>query len=532
MAACGAKKEGAGTSAPKAAESTQSTAGKTLVLAMPDTPPGLDGDQLVSGYTEKIMSNVYVSNLVQFKQVDDQKFGVKRSDILAPGDQGIQPGLAEKYEVSPDGKVYTFYLRKDAKSQFGNAVTAEDVRWSFERRFALKGVGKFMTDVMGVEGPASVKVVNENTVQVTVKQPTPVYFKVDAMLFYGGVFDTKEVKKHVTSDDPWATKWLANNTAGFGPYYVSKFEKGRELVLKANPNYYGTKPAIETVIWKAVPSSANRLALLLKGDVDVAEELNSDELDKVDQSADAKVWRFPGNILFPLGLNTKQKPFDNKLVRQALAYAVPYDEINKTVFRGKAFPATSVVPDLYPGHIDAFQYKKDTAKAKELLTQAGYANGFDMTLTYDSAQPEHEQTAVILQTALREIGVKVTLEKLPTAVFSQKTGKKEAHSFLNIYWPFVADSGYALWIYLTSESFLNASNYNNPQFDDLVKKLLATQGDAARQPLAVDAQKLLADDVPWILLQNPGQRVAMRKNITGFSWNPGNHVNYSLLNKQ
>jgi len=160
--------------------------GGTITVAMPDTPPGLDSDQLLNTFTEKIAVNCYSHDVVGFKIKDDPEFGLM-ADILAPGTEGIDPGFAESFEISEDGTTYTFKLRADVGSPFGNMLTANDVKWSFDRRKELKGVGGFMTDVMLVKSADDVKVVDDQTITYTVAAPNPAFFKIDAIMWYGGI---------------------------------------------------------------------------------------------------------------------------------------------------------------------------------------------------------------------------------------------------------------------------------------------------------------------------------------------------------
>ncbi len=501
----------------------------SIRAAMPDTPPGLDSDQLLNAYTEKIAVNCYSHDIVGFKITDDPKYGGAMADILAPGTEGIDPGFAESWTISADQRTYTFKLRTDVGSPYGNKLTADDVKWSFDRRKALKGVGSFMTDVMLITSPDDVKVVDPQTITYTTASPNPAFFKIDAIMWYGGIFDSVEAKKHASSDDPWATKWLATNTAGFGPYHVQDLVQGQGLRLVANPNWYKGKPAIEQVAWRAIPSAADRLALLSRGDVDIAEGLTGEQLKGLKDVANVQVISRPSNIIRSLILNTQKPELKDARVRQAIAYAVPYDQIIQTVFFGEADRQRSPVPAMYPGYNGKYWvYDTNVDKAKALLQEAG-AQPFQLPVTFDSSNSDDQLIANILQTALSEIGITVVQDKVPTAVYSQKIGQKQDFAYLSQNWPLVADPGYALWVYWYSTNFLNAANYNNPEFDQLLTKGMGTLDEKERFAMFDKAQEIYEHDQPWVLLVNQNFQLPMSKKLSGFVWYTDNHVHYEHL---
>jgi peptide/nickel transport system substrate-binding protein len=501
----------------------------SITVAMPDTPPGLDDDQLLNALTEKVAVNCYSHDMVGFKVKNDSEFGGQMADILAPGSEGIDPGFAESWQVSADGRTYTFKLRDDVGSPWGNKLTAEDVKWSFDRRKALKGVGGFMTDVMLVKSPDDVKVVDPQTVSITISAPNPAFFKIDAIMWYGGVFDSQEAKKHATGDDPWATQWLATNTAGFGPYHVQDLVQGQGLRLVANPNWYKGKPPIEQIVWRAIPSAADRLALLSRGDVDIAEGLTGEQLKGLAGTGDVQVISRPSNIIRSLILNMQKPELKDVRVRQAIAYAVPYDQIIQSVFFGEADRQRSPVPAMYPGYTDKYWvYDTNVEKAKSLLKEAG-SQPFKLPVTFDSSSAEDQLIANILQTALGEIGIEVVQDKVPTAVFSQKIGKKQDYAYLAQNWPLVADSGYALWVYWFSTNFLNAANYNNPEFDSLLTSGMGTLDETQRTEAFRKAQEIYERDQPWVILVNQRFQLPMSRKLSGFVWYTDNHVHYEHL---
>jgi peptide/nickel transport system substrate-binding protein len=502
--------------------------GATITVAMPDTPPNLDSDQLLNNFTEKIAVNCNAHDVVTFKVIDDPEFGLM-ADILAPGTEGIDPGFAESFEVSEDGTTYTFKLRTDVGSPYGNMLTAHDVKWSFDRRKALPGVGRFMTDVMLIQSEDDVEVIDDQTITYKVASPNPAFFKIDAIMWYGGIYDSVEAQKHATDDDPWAMQWLSTNTAGFGPYHVQDLVQGQGLRLVANPNWYKGVPPITEIRWRVVPSAADRLALLARGDVDIAEGLTGEQLQELKENPDVQVLSRPSNIIRSLILNTKKPELADRRVRQAIAYAIPYDQIIQTVFFGEAERQRSPIPAMYPGYTDEYWvYDTDVEKAKALLTEAG-SEPFQLPITFDSSSADDQLIANILQTALGELGIEVVQDKVPTAVYSQKVGQKEDYAYLAQNWPLVADPGYALWVYWFSTNFLNSANYDNPEFDELLTKGMGTMDEEERFALFDRAQQIYEEDQPWVIMVNQRFQLAMSPRLSGFTWHTDNHVHYEHL---
>ena len=161
-------------------------------------------------------------------------------------------------------------------------------------------------------------------------------------------------------------------------------------------------------------------------------------------------------------------------------------------------------------------------------TQAG-SEPFQLPITFDSSNADDQLIANILQTALGEIGIEVVQDKVPTAVFSQKIGQKEDYAYLSQNWPPVADPGYALWVYWYSTNFLNAANYDNQEFDELLNNGMGTLDEAERFAMFDRAQEIYEADQPWVLLVNQRFQLAMSPRLTGFTWHTDNHVHYEHL---
>ena len=198
-----------------------------------------------------------------------------------------------------------------------------------------------------------------------------------------GPMDAIEAQANATDDDPWARLWLAKNDIGSGEYYVESWEPGVAMVLRANPDYWAGKAFFDQVVLQIVPNSANRALLLREGEVDIATGLSTDELASLEGSEGVKVLSVPTRNQMMLGLNTTMGPTADVRVRQALSYAVPYEDIIEGIFAGKSRVSAGPVPldgQYHDSSLWPFSYDPDAARA--LLAEAGYADGFEIHARY------------------------------------------------------------------------------------------------------------------------------------------------------
>ena len=248
---------------------------KTLVIAAPATPLSLDVENSLSPGTIDTVAAFY-DYLIGFGTIPDTVDGVMREDLEPrpdlPGGYNLKGMLAESWAFAEDGKSVVFTLRQGVLSNWGNELTAEDVKYTFDRKFEVKGAGAFMTSVMGLPDKDAVKVESKYVVSFTLKDPNPILMIVCGHLA-NPIFDSTKCKEMATTDDPWARNFLDTNVAGFGPYALKDITRGQQMVATARSDYYGEKPYFETVVFREVPISATRLQLLQGGAVDIAQNL-------------------------------------------------------------------------------------------------------------------------------------------------------------------------------------------------------------------------------------------------------------------
>ena len=329
--------------------------------------------------------------------------------------QTIKPGLADSWDTKDAGDHWeiTFKLHPGNKFASGNPVTADDVVYSFNRVVAINGSPAFLfTDDAGLKVD-SAKAVDPLTVVISLpKTSSPGAFLAILTNTVASVVDSKEVKTHETGGDN-GTAWLLDHSAGSGAYVVDHWTKDVEVLLKANPNFGGTKPALDSVLLSHVPESANQLTALQKGDADIALNLTPEQLATL--SGDTVSVKGSDLRLFYLGMNVAMKPLDKVEVREALRMAIDYDGIVNDLLSGNGQKVQTIIPSPMFGYNNDAPFQQDVAGAKALLQKAGVSDlKLEMEIP-EGAAPGGVQWSDLgakLQSDWAKIGVTVTIKQV------------------------------------------------------------------------------------------------------------------------
>ena len=512
-----------------------STPKDTLVVAAPATPSSLDSEFNVDIQTTDAIGMLYDS-LIQFKAIrDPQNPNVRREDLSFHKTEkygwAVGGKLAESWEITKGGRKVVFQLKKGIKSSWGNELTAKDVKYTWDRHFALKGVGGFFIGVLKLPNPESVKIEGPYAISFETPKPNPVMLTMMVNL-YNPIFDATKMLAVEKSGDKWGQTFLKNNSAGFGPYQLTELTHGVQAVFTARKDYYGPAPAMKTVVYKEVPQSPQRVALVQGGSADVAQYLRPRELKALSKVQGVRIDAVRGTQQTWIELNSKIKPFDNVLVRQAMNFALPQDAIIKTVYQGYGYPLRTGIPTLYPSANETFwNYRYDPEKAKALLKAAGMAKGFSTTLSYNAGVPEQEEISTIYRTSLEQIGVKIQLNKLPAGTFYDYVSKRSQPMIFYTDAPWNPDPGYANYLYFDSKSFVDYSNYKSAKVDSLIENGLNIIDLAKRIPMYEEAQKIYMHDAPWVFIVRPNPALAVRDNVHGWILYTSNNVRFQDFTK-
>ena len=494
--------------------------GPTLIVAAPQTPTGFDGD--IPKVATRQMIVQANESLVRYKRttLPDGR------PTLDPAN--LEANLAESWDVLDGGKTFVFHLRKGVKSPWGNEMKADDIVWSFERAWQIKRTSFFLYNLIGVIGAEKT---GEYDVTVKLKQPSPIFLPMLTM-YFPTLHDKTQVLKNATPDDPWGLKYIDQNLVGFGAYFVDSVKPGEQVVLKANPNYFRGAPYYERIIYREVPSVANRVALLKTGQVQWVEDLPLKQIADLKKDRSVKVESAVGTQPATIRMNPTIAPFTDKRVRQAFVLATDFASFNKSVFEGLGTQITSLVPPTVPGHINAFTPPaRDPAKAKQLLAEAGFPNGLDVPLFYAGTYWWMEPAAIQLKNQLAEAGITLNLTRLPDPEFVKRglVQVRDMALFPAGDATFVLDPVFTAWIFGYGQGVSNRNAYKNDDFDKLILAALSEQDPAKRLDEMKQAQQIHADDASWIMLNYPGVHVAMAPCITGWIWHTDDWPRYGEL---
>jgi peptide/nickel transport system substrate-binding protein len=445
--------------------------------------------------------------------------------------------LAEDMNLS-DMSV-TFKLKKNAKFHDGTQVAAKDVKWSLDRAVSVGGFPTFQMSAGSLTKPEQFVVVDDSTVRVDFAKKDRLTVP-DLAVIVPCVINSELVKKNASEKDPWGLEYTKQQTAGSGAYKVTKWTAGTEVIMERNDAWVGGPlPKIKRVIWRMVPQAGNRRALLERGDADISYELPFKDFQEMKASGKLDVVSLPfSNGIQYVGMNVTKPPFDNPKVRQAVAYAMPYQKIMDAVLFGLANPMFGAAADK-PTEVawpQPTKYFTDMAKAKALLTEAGYADGFETTISFDlNFAGVNEPLCVLVQESLAQLGIKTTINKVPGANWRTELNKKEMPLYTNVFSGWLDYPEYFFyWCYHGNNSVFNTMSYKSPDMDRLIDgaRGAAAAGDKATYDTDVRGFVDLAfADVPRIPLYQPFVNVAMQKNISGYQYWFHRRLDYRALVK-
>jgi peptide/nickel transport system substrate-binding protein len=449
----------------------------------------------------------------------------------------FEPELAEDWNATSTS--VTFKLRKDATFHDGTPITAKDVKWSFDRAVSVGGFPTFQMKAGSLEKPEQFVAVDERTFRVDFIRKDRLTMP-DLAVIVPAVYHSELIKKNATEKDPWGLEYTKTNIAGGGAYKVASWQSGNEVVFERNENWKsGPPPKVRRIVWRTVPSAGNRRALVERGDADISFDLPNKDFAELRQGGKVTVAVTPiGNGIGYIGMNCKNPPFNNVKVRQAVAYAIPYQKIMDAVLFGLANPMFGAKPDapIAIAWPQPHSYNTDLGKAKALLAEAGYPNGFETTLSFDLGfSVVNEPLCILVQESLGQIGIKATINKIPGANWRNELLKKEMPLISNFFSGWLDYPEYFFfWCYHGQNAVFNTMSYQDKEMDALIDtaRKAAAEGDMAAYEKSVRGfvEKSFTE-VPRIPLFQPTLGVALQKNISGYRYWFHRQLDYRSLAK-
>jgi peptide/nickel transport system substrate-binding protein len=320
----------------------------------------------------------------------------------------IYPQIAQKWEI--DNKGITFHLR-EATFASGNPVTSADVVYSITRLLKLDQAAAANLKRVGYNADNVEKLVtapDEKTVRVDLSgEVTAELLLYRLAMVIASVVDSKEVKDHEVSDD-WGNAWLRTHSAGSGPFSLNKWTPNEIVILEANKDYAGGAPKMRRVVVRHVPESQVERLMLDRGDIDIASALNAADLSTFNGKQGFEIQRVPTGGFYVLAMNASKEPLSNPKVREAIAYGIDYKGMEKAIMGPYGRARTVPVPENFEFAIPSPDWQLDVTKAKALLAEAGFKDGFTLNLK-TIAQTPRIDLATAIQATLGQIGIKVNI---------------------------------------------------------------------------------------------------------------------------
>ncbi|GKW38668.1 dipeptide ABC transporter periplasmic-binding protein DppA [Pectobacterium carotovorum] len=495
---------------------------KTLVYCSEGSPEGFNPQLFTSGTTFDASSIPIYNRLVEFKD----------------GTTDTGPGLAEKWDISEDGKTYTFHLRKGVKWQDSKdfkpsrEFNADDVIFSFMRQqdanhpyHKVSGGSYEYYQGMGMpELVSKIEKVDDYTVRFVLNRPEAPFLANLAMDF-ASIMSAEYADKMLKAGTP---EKIDLNPIGTGPFQLQQYQKDSRILYKAFEGFWGTKPGIDRLVFSITPDASVRYAKLQKDECQIMPYPNPADLARMKEDKNITLMEQPGLNVGYLSYNVEKKPLDNVKIRQALNYAVNKSAIIDAVYQGAGQAATNLIPPTMWGYNkDVKDYSYDPEKAKALLKEAGMADGFAIDLWAMPVQrpynPNARRMAEMIQSDWAKVGVKA---KIVTYEWGEylKRAKDGEHQTVLMGW--TGDNGDPDNFFATlfsCDAAKNGSNYSKwcyKPFEDLIQPARAISDHEKRIELYKQAQVVMHDQAPALIVAHSTVYEPVRKNVKGYVVQP------------
>jgi peptide/nickel transport system substrate-binding protein len=496
----------------------QAQAPKTLVIAIGADQTGLDPQTVENNESGFVMSTIF-DGIVNYQ----------------PGTSLVGPGLAESWTISPDGRVYTFKLRHGVRFHDGTPMNAHTVAADVDRAInpqnpcyvlGRKGVDTYDDFTFGSAKDGTVAkmvVVDDDTLRFVLPRPNAPFITSLAMVWQGIMSPTATAQYHCDA---------SQHPVGTGPFKFVEAVRNDHITVEANPDYWGGRPKVDRIIFQIVPESATRMLKLERNEVQILADVPPADYARVTGNPQLKLYKQPGLTILGVGMSNDLGPFKDKRVRQAMNYAVDKDAINKGLYGGAPTQSQGVPPVLWGYNKSVTPYPYDPAKARALLAEAGFPNGFaadDISYTnprgYNPVGGARLSEAV--QAYLAKVGVTMKIVNYEWGAYLDKVRHSKFEGFAVCGWS--GDNGdpdnfltpkFGFDEATQTPNLNNCGRMHDPQFDRLIDQARQTTDQAERQRLYEQANKIVHDDAPWIFINYTNQVRAARASVKGFTLNP------------
>lgn len=432
--------------------------------------------------------------------------------LVVNEDNEIKPSIAADWE-QPDDKTWVFNLEKDVSFHDGSPLTAEDVKYSIEQQ--VNSEDSSLT-VLWSEFD-SVEATDEHTVTIKTKKPVGTMLSSLTLLF-------------ITPEDS-ASDDFYREPIGSGPFKVDSFVSEEELELSKNEEYWDGEPQLEKLEFTNIPETSSRLTALETGEIDLTWTIPADQIASLEDNDEIEVVNNPSYLYYFNWFNSSREPFDDPKVRQALRYAIDTESIVENIFGETGEILKSPIPNEVFGSSDLNGYDYNPEKAKELLKEAGYSDGFSTTMMWSNeGGPQILQLAESMISDWSDIGVEVEPEQMERAEWIEKLDALDWDMDLQTNSVITGDADYTLGRLYTSEADRNG--YKNEELDNLLNSAKETTDQEEREELYEQANEIIWDDAVGVFPLELKQITAMRSDVKGYEPSPSDDPNFKEVYKE
>lgn len=468
-----------------------------------------DGSIVVALGSDIVTLDPHGSNDQQSSRVNAQIYeGLVYSDT----NMEIQPALAESWEQNEDDpKEWTFHLREGVKFHNGEDFTANDVKFTVERMLDSP-------EVAHIIGPVeSVEVVDDHTVILrTGESFAPLLQHLSHTA--AGILNEKAVEEFGAD--------YGENPVGTGPFFFEEHLAGERVVIKRFDDYWGDKAGLAEVVFKPYLEGSQRRIGLETGEIDIAYDIDPIDYPAIEDNGELVLLKDPSLSSAYAGFNCEKEPFDNILVREAINYAINVDDIITSALEGAATPAAGPINDLVFGYDDELEpYPYDPEKAKELLEEAGYGDGFSTSI-WTNDNPTRVRIAEIIQANLKDIGIDLKVEQMEWATYLEGTENGEHDMYILGWVTVTGDADYGLYPLFHSSQHGGAGNrsfYTNEKVDQLLDIGRTSIDEEERLAAYKEAQDIIVEEAPQVFLYFTDQTTGTQARVQGFQQHPAGH---------
>jgi len=487
----GASKDKNGNDSANTTSSGKETNSITVGLAT-DLDSSLDPYQITAAGTREVLFNVY-------------------EGLVKPDKEGnFVPALASDYELSDDGLTYTFTIRDDVKFHNGKDMTISDVLYSFKTCAANTVIDSLKAALSDVK----VEDAGDNKLTITIPQASG-----DFISYVSSVYIVPEDYKD-----------QATAPCGTGPFAFESRSVQENLILKKNADYYGTPAFLDQITYRIFKDTTALMTAMSAGSIDCAGHLTIDQVNTLPDVY--QVLEGTSNLVQALYVNNKVKPFDDVRVRQALCYATDVDSVMEFVNEGHGTKTGSAMYPAFGKYFDeslSDTYEYNVEKAKELLKEAGYENGFSFTIKVPSSMTVHVTTAEVLVEQLKEVGINADIDQIEWSSWLSDVYADRNYEATIIGFDAATLTASAMLERYTSAADKNMFNYSSEEYDAVYAQAVAETDDAKAAELYKQCEKILAQDAAADYLMDIPSFVAMFNGLEGYEFYPLYVMDFSTV---